>query len=106
MLVIGYHLMHADLKRVLKDKGAYFAMAMRLILIPLAVLSILYLLQVDSTVAVAVVIAVSSPVAAFTTMMAAKYGRDTELSAGIVSASALFSLITMPLIVGLAMYLI
>ena len=97
MLVIGYHLMHADLKRVLKDKGAYFAMAMRLIL---------YLLQVDSTVAVAVVIAVSSPVAAFTTMMAAKYGRDTELSAGIVSASALFSLITMPLIVGLAMYLI
>ena len=106
MLVIGYHLMHADLKRVLKDKGAYFAMAMRLILIPLAVLSILYLLQVDSTVAVAVVIAVSSPIAAFTTMMAAKYGRDTELSAGIVSASALFSLITMPLIVGLAMYLI
>lgn len=104
MLVIGYHLMHADLRRVLKDKGAYFAMAMRLVLIPLAVLGILYLLQIESTVAVAVVIAVSSPVAAFTTMMAAKYDRDTELSAGIVSASALFSLITMPLIVGLAMY--
>lgn len=106
MLVIGYHLMHADLKRVLKDKGAYFAMAMRLILIPLAVLGILYLCRIDSTVAVAVVIAASSPVAAFTTMMAAKYNRDTELSAGIVSASALFSLITMPLIVGLAKYLV
>jgi predicted permease len=52
-----------------------------------------------------VVIAVSAPVAAFTTMMSAKYGRDTELSAGIVSASALFSLITMPLIVGLTRYL-
>ena len=105
MLVIGYHLMHADLRRVLRDKGAYFAMAMRLILIPLAALSILYLAGAEGVVAVAVIIAVSAPVAAFTTMMSAKYGRDTALSAGIVSASALFSLITMPLIVGLAHYI-
>ncbi len=106
MLVIGYHLMHADLKKVLTDKDAYFAMAMRLILIPLATLGVLYLCKVDPTVSAAVVIAVSSPVAAFTTMMSAKYRRDTMLSAGIVSASALFSLITMPLIVGLAMYIL
>ncbi len=106
MLVIGYHLMHADLKKVLTDKDAYFAMAMRLILIPLATLVVLYLCKVDPTVSAAVVIAVSSPVAAFTTMMSAKHGRDTMLSAGIVSASALFSLITMPLIVGLAMYIL
>ena len=103
MLVIGYHLMHADLRRVLRDKGAYFAMAMRLIVIPLITLGVLYLCGADKTVAAAVVIAVSSPVAAFTTMMSAKYGRDTELSAGIVSASALFSLVTMPLVVGLAL---
>ncbi len=106
MLVIGYHLTRADLKRVLRDKGAYFAMAMRLILIPLAALGAMLLADVNGVVAVAVVIAVSSPVAAYTTMMAAKYGRDTELSAGIVSASSLFSLITMPLIVGLAKYLL
>lgn len=106
MLVIGYHLMHADLKKVLTDKDAYFAMAMRLILIPLATLGVLYLCKVDQTVATAVVIAVSSPVAVFTTMMSAKFGRDTRLSAGIVSASAIFSLITMPLIVGLAMYIL
>lgn len=106
MLVIGYHLMHADLRRVLRSADAYFAMALRLILIPLAALGVMVLAHVDGTVMVAVTIAVSAPVAAFTTMMAAKYGRDTELSAGIVSASALFSLITMPLIVGLANYII
>lgn len=105
MLVIGYHLTHADLGRVLKDKGAYFAMAMRLIVIPLLAFGGMYLAGVDGTVAVSVVIAASAPVAAFTTMMAAKYGRDTELSAGIVSASAIFSLITMPLIVGLAKHI-
>lgn len=105
MLVIGYHLVHSDLRRVLRDKGAYFAMAMRLILIPLATLGIMYLSGVDGVIAVAVTIAVSSPVAAYTTMMASKYGRDVSLSAGIVSASSLFSLITMPLIVGLANYI-
>lgn len=106
MLVIGYHLMHADLRRVLRDKGAYFAMAMRLVLIPLAAFGAMLLSGIDGTVAVAIVIAVSSPVAAFTTMMSAKYGRDTELSAGIVSASSLFSLVTMPLIVGLSYYIL
>jgi predicted permease len=68
-------------------------------------MGVLLLVRVDATVTTAVVIAVSAPVAAFTTMMSAKYGRDTELSAGIVSASALFSLITMPLIVWLTRYL-
>ena len=80
-------------------------MAIRLIILPLAVMGIMLLLRVDPTVTTATVIAVSAPVAAFTTMMATKYGRDAELSAGIVSASALFSLITMPLTVGLTQYL-
>lgn len=105
MLVIGFHLIHSDFRRVLTDKSAYVAMSFRLILIPLAVMGVLLALHVDSTVTAATVIAVSSPVAAFTTMMAVKYGHDAELSAGIVSASALFSLLTMPLVVGLTRYL-
>lgn len=106
MLVIGYHLVHAKLRRVLADKDAYIAMAFRLILIPLAVMGVMVLLKIDATVTTATVIAVSAPVAAFTTMMSTKYGHDTELSAGIVSASALFSLLTMPLVVGLTQYLL
>ncbi len=105
MLVIGHQLMRSDIRRVLKDKDAYIAMAIRLIILPLAVMGVMLLLRVDPTVTTATVIAVSAPVAAFTTMMATKYGRDVELSAGIVSASALFSLITMPLTVGLTQYL-
>ncbi|MBQ9679540.1 MAG: AEC family transporter [Ruminococcus sp.] len=106
MLVIGYHLVHAKLRRVLTDKDAYIAMAFRLILIPLAVMGVMVLLKIDATVTTATVIAVSAPVAAFTTMMSTKYGHDTELSAGIVSASALFSFLTMPLVVGLTQYLL
>ncbi|MBQ9248404.1 MAG: hypothetical protein IJ171_07455, partial [Ruminococcus sp.] len=75
------------------------------VLIPLAVMGVMILLRVDPVITTATVIAVSAPVAAFTTMMSTKYGHDTELSAGIVSASALFSLLTMPLVVGLTQYL-
>lgn len=105
MLIIGYYLATSRLLRVLKDKDAYLAMAIRLILIPFLALFVMYVLKIDSVVMTCVVIAAASPVAAFSTMMSAKYHRDTELSAGIVSASALFSLATMPAIVGLSLYL-
>ena len=105
MLVIGYHLISSDIRKVLSDKSAYFAMAMRLVVIPLSALVVMALLKVDGTVMCSTVIATSAPVAAFCTMMASKYGRDTELSAGIVSASTLFSMITMPLVIGLARYI-
>lgn len=105
MLVIGYHLMKSDIRRVLRDKDAYFAMAIRLVLLPLAAMGVMLLCGVDRTVLCSVVIAVSAPVAAVTAMMASKYGRDAQLATGIVSASSLFSMITMPLVIGLTRYL-
>lgn len=105
MLIIGFYLASANLGRVLKDAGAYFAIAVRLVIIPLLTLFILRLLQVEAVIVTSVVIAASSPVAAFTTMMSSKFNHDTELSAGVVSLSTLLSLLTMPLIVGLSLYL-
>lgn len=105
MLVIGCHLISSDLRPVLRDKDAYFAMAMRLIILPLAVLGVMLLCGVSRVVLCSTVIASASPVAAYTTMMAMKYGRDARLSTGIVSASSLFSVVTMPLVVGLALWL-
>ena len=105
MLVIGYHLMHTNFRRILRDRDAYVAMSLRLVILPLLAMGVMLLCGVDGVVLCAMVIAVASPVAAFTTMMASKYGRDVQLSTGIVSATSLFSVITMPLIVGLARYL-
>lgn len=105
MLVIGYHLVHSDLRKILRDKDAYIAMSLRLIILPLAAMGVLLLCGVESVIVCSVVIAVSAPVAAVTTMMAEKFGRDAQLSTGIVSASTLFSMVTMPLVVGLARHL-
>ena len=59
-------------------------------------------LRLDKTMMIAFVIACSAPTAASTTMFAAKFNRDVELSVGVVAASTILSIITMPLIVSLA----
>ncbi len=105
MLVIGYYLANAKLKKAFTDPYSYIAMALRLVVLPLASLFVLLLCGVKGVLLVSLIISVASPVAAITTMMAAKYGHDTELSVSLVSASTLLSLVTMPLIVGFAQYL-
>ncbi len=105
MLIIGYYLANANLKKAFTDMWSYISMALRLVVLPLVTLFALLLCGIKGPMLVSLVISVSSPVAAITTMMSAKYGHDTELSVSIVSASTLLSLVTMPLIVGLAGYL-
>lgn len=105
MLIIGYYLSKADLKKAFTDKWSYVSMGLRLIVLPIVSLFVLLLCGIDGVLLVSLVISVASPVAAITTMMSAKYGHDTELSVSLVSASTLLSLVTMPLIVGFAQYL-
>ncbi len=102
MLIIGFYLSQADLKKAFTDAGAYLAMAVRLAVVPLLSMFVMHLLNVDPTIMIACVIASSAPTAATTTMFAAKYGRDVELSVSIVASTTLVSIITMPLIVALA----
>ena len=102
MLIIGFYLGQTNLKAALRDAHSYTAMALRLLVVPLVALGILYLCGIRGTLLVSMIIAASAPVAASTTMFATKYECDTGLSVNLVSLSTLFSLITMPLIVGLA----
>lgn len=102
MLIIGYYLAEADLKTALTDRRAYFTIVLRLLVIPLLMLGGLWLCGVRGTVLVSAVVGASAPVATATTMFAARYHRAPELSVNLVVLSTLFSLLTMPLIVGLA----
>lgn len=102
MLIIGYYLSQANLKKAFTDAGAYISMALRLVAIPVVATFVMAMFKVDSTILVTCVIASSAPTAATTTMFAAKYNRDVELSVSIVAATTLVSMITMPLVVALA----
>lgn len=105
MLIVGYHLSKANLKKVFCDKWAYVSMALRLIVIPAAAVMIMYACGVRNDILVACAIACAAPAAANTTMFAAKFNGDAELSVGIVSATTLLSVLTMPLVVSLAVML-
>ena len=105
MLIIGYYLAGANIKEALRDRASYLAIALRLLAIPLITLGILWLCGVRGTVLVSAVIGASAPVATATTMFSAKFDRAPTLSVNLVVLSTLLSVISMPLIVGLASFL-
>ena len=106
MTVIGWYLGAASFRPALTCGGAYPSALLRLCAIPCAVLGILWLCRPpEPAMAVATVVAASAPVAALTTMFAARYERDVAVSVGLVSLTTLLSILTMPPLVGCALWL-
>ncbi len=109
MFIIGFMLWEIlsqgfnSVRELLKSPKLYVALSIRLILVPLLVLGLMILLKVDRIILLSMLICASAPVAATTSMFAEKFGGDRKLSVAAVSISTIFSLITMPLIVGIAM---
>lgn len=102
MLVIGCYLSRTDLLKAFRDKGVYGVVAMRLVIIPLVSLLVMAFCGVEGNILIACTVASSAPTAATTTMFATKFDRDVNLSVGLVSATTLLSIITMPVIIALA----
>ena len=105
MIILGYQLSQADFKPVLRCRTMWISAAMRLLLLPAAALGLCLLFRPAHDVAIATVAAASTPPAALLSMFAAKFGQDTALSSGVVSLQTLFSVLTIPVIVGFAMTL-
>lgn len=102
MLVIGYYLSKGKIKDSFTDVGAYAAVFLRIVVLPALTVAVLYLCGVQGDMLTSITISVSAPVAAITTMFAAKFERDTELSVKLVTLSTLLSMITMPIFVAIA----
>ena len=100
MIIVGFHLANANLK--INGLSSWTSIIIRLVISPLIMLGGLYLYGARGVVLVACVIAASAPFAATTTMFSEKFGHDTSLSASLVSLTTLMSIITMPVIVGIA----
>ena len=102
MLVIGYYLSKLDLVKSVIDKRIYFPLFLRLVVCPAICILLLWLVKMDSEVAVPLIVAAACPVAATTTMFSVKFNRDVDLSVKLVSVTTLFSILTLPLCVALA----
>lgn len=108
MILIGYYLGGARFAAVFRLPAAYVAVAFRLIVAPLLLIGALWFLRHDlsRTLMLALVIPASAPVAAMTSMFAARYDRDVDLSAALVSVTTLLSIITMPVLIAFEMALL
>ena len=102
MLVIGYYLSEGKIRDSFTDIDAYAAVFLRIVILPAVSLLTLYICGVRGDMLTSITISVSAPMAAMTTMFAAKFERDTELSVKLVTLSTLLSMITMPIFVAIA----
>ena len=106
MVVIGYYLADARFASYLRCAPALLASVLRLLVTPAIVLAALFAIRgfgLNPTMAIALTASASAPVAAMDSMFASKYGKDVDVSVGLVSVTTLVSVITMPILVGAAM---
>lgn len=106
MVVIGYQLSHADVTTALKGAGNWITLVLRLIVVPLIAIVLCLVLHLNPTVSMVICIAAATPPAALLGMFSARFGGDRTLASSLVSVHTALSVLTMPVMVGLAQYLL
>ena len=105
MIIIGYHLANSYITRVFKSFTNILAILLRLLILPFIAIGIMYLCGIKGAILISSAISFCAPVGAMSTMFAAKFNADTELSVAMVSVTTLFSVITMPIVITLTQYI-
>jgi hypothetical protein len=103
MIVLGAYLAQIPFKALVTDKLTYLCTMVRLLIIPVVTIPVLFLLPDSfSTIRLAVLLAAAAPVGANVAIFAQIYGKEYTDAVKDVCLSTICSIITMPLIVGLA----
>jgi len=97
MMIVGSILAMVDPRKILTRLTAYFTF-IRLVFIPLLVMGILLILRPDPIISCISVILCGMPAGATTSILAGKYGGDSELASKIIFLTTLLSIITAPLL--------
>ena len=110
MIMVGWYLAETDFRPVLRCGAAYGVAALRLVAVPLVVIAALVGVRAcvparNPVMAVAISTAAAAPAAALTTVIAARYDKDVSTATSLVSGTTLLSILTMPPIVGFALWL-
>ena len=104
MTVIGIRLADMNLRGMFNDIYMYVFLALRHVLLPLAVVGIIKLcgvcgLEIPYVVSMVVVILAAAPAASSATMFAEKFNCDALYVSRLVTVSTIISIVTMPLII-------
>lgn len=102
MILLGVYLGESKILNSLKKISIYIVSFMRLIFIPLMAIIVFKLLNIDSEIAITVILSSACPCAAIAAILASQSGNDSGYASSLVSISTIFSLITLPLMAHLA----
>lgn len=98
LLIIGSSLSRIPLRAMVGNRFVFTVAALRLLLVPMLVLTVLRLLPIDPLVANAATILTGMPVAANGIMFCYRYGKDERLMAQGIFITTLLSIFTIPLL--------
>ena len=102
MLVSGITISQTNVIKLLKKPRIYYICLLKLIVIPLILMTGLTLLDIDEKVRMTVLVATAAPPAAMCTLFALRYGKNSLYSSEIFAAGTVLSVATLPAIVKVA----
>ncbi len=97
MFIIGSEICGMDIVSILKNKTAYLLSFLRMLLIPAVTFLTMYLLKIDSVVAMVAVMLSAMPSGSLNVIMAEKYNKHPELAAVTVMQNTIIMIVTLPL---------
>ncbi len=101
MMFIGFILAQTEMRTIMREWKVFVISFIRLIIQPVSVWVVLRLFGVEGMLLNIPVLIASMPAAANTAIIASKYGSDYQLAAKLIYISTLFSVITIPIVVGI-----
>lgn len=102
MLIFGTYIANTNFKSIFKNWRIFAVALVKLIILPLLLLSAFRLAGITGSLLVALSISAGAPTANNTVMFAAKYDRNTGLASQTVAVVSFISIITLPVMIALA----
>lgn len=101
MILTGFIIGDYNLRELVKNRKVILASLLRLIVLPLAIIGVLYLLKADKDILIMALFGFGTPLGLNTVVIPASYGGDTRTGASMTMISHAACVITIPLLYAL-----
>ena len=106
MMVAGFSVAHSDIKKICTNVQIYRIALTKLIIVPLVVLLFLWIAPFNADIAYPTLIASACPTGTTITMMSIRFDKNAAYASEIFSFTTVLSIITIPLIIFIAGFLL
>lgn len=98
MIIAGLSVAQADFKKIFTNLRIYWTCSLKLVVVPLAVLTFLVIFKVNYNIAYTILIASACPAATTLTMMSIRLNKNYKYASEIFAVSTVLSIITIPFV--------